>query len=118
MSAFFIRDFLEEMSYPLTFAMRWGGIFFRLVTFYFLGNYGGRSHPAGPIGGGYSLRHAGLAGQLSRVALTAISNNILYAYTGTLEAMLVTPLLYPPSCSLPCCTNLYGSVGNFALPGV
>ena len=35
--SFFVRDFLEEMSYPMNFAMRWGGILFKLLTYYFLG---------------------------------------------------------------------------------
>jgi ABC-2 type transport system permease protein len=94
-SAFFIRDFLEELSYPLNFVMRWGVILFKLVTFYFLGKLvGGAVLPQlAPYGNSYfpfvmlGLALAGFQG----VALTAISQNILYGmYSGTLEAMLVT----------------------------
>jgi len=93
--AFFIRDFLEEMSYPLTFTMRWGGILFKLVTFFFLGKLVGDAvlPQLAPYGNGYfpfvmlGLALAGFQG----VALTAISSSVLYGmYTGTLEAMLVT----------------------------
>jgi len=93
--AFFIRDFLEEMSYPLSFIMSWGGILFKLLTFFFLGKLvGGAVLPQlAPYGNSYfpfvmiGLALAGFQG----VALTAVSRNILYGmYTGTLEAMLVT----------------------------
>lgn len=95
LSAFFIRDFLEEMSYPLAFAMRWGGILFKLLTFYFLGKLVGAAvlPQLAPYGNSYfpfvmlGLALAGFQG----VALTAVSNNVLYGmYSGTLEAMLVT----------------------------
>ncbi len=94
-SAFFIRDFLEEMSYPLTFVMRWGGILFKLVTFYFLGKLLGEAvlPQLAPYGNNYfSFVMIGLAlASFQTVALTAISQNVLYGmYTGTLEAMLVT----------------------------
>jgi ABC-2 type transport system permease protein len=94
-SAFFVRDFLEEVSYPLNFAMRWGVILFKLVTFYFLGKLiaGAILPQLAPYGGSYfpfvmlGLALAGFQG----VALTAISGNIMHGmYTGTLEAMLVT----------------------------
>jgi len=95
-SAFFIRDFLEEMSYPLAFVMRWGGILVNLATIYFLGKLvsGAVLPQLVPYGGSYfpfvllGLALAGFQG----VALTAISNNVLNGMnTGTLEAMLVTP---------------------------
>jgi ABC-2 type transport system permease protein len=94
-SAFFIRDFLEEMSYPLTFVMRWGGILFKLVTFYFLGKLVGQAvlPQLAPYGNSYfPFVMIGLAlASFQTVALTAIARNILYGmYTGTLEAMLVT----------------------------
>jgi len=96
MSAFFIRDFLEEMGYPLSFAMRWGGILFKLVTFYFLGKLvaGAILPQLAPYGGNYfPFVMLGLAlASFQGVALTAISRNVLYGmYSGTLEAMLVTP---------------------------
>ncbi len=96
LSAFLRRDFLEEISYPLDFIWRVGTILFRLITFYFLARlvegaalphlatYGGHYFPFVMLG----LALAGFQG----VALTATSNNILYGmYSGTLEAMLVTP---------------------------
>ena len=95
LSAFFIRDFLEEMSYPLIFAMRWGSILFKLVTFYFLGKLvaGAVLPQLAPYGGSYfPFVMLGLAlASFQGVALTAISHNVLYGmYSGTLEAMLVT----------------------------
>ena len=95
-SAFFIRDFLEELSYPLTFFWRTGSIFFRLVAFYFLGQLIGEaaSTPLSPYGGGYfPFVMLGLAlASFQDVALTSISRNINYGmYSGTLEVMLVTP---------------------------
>jgi ABC-2 type transport system permease protein len=94
-SAFIIRDFWEEMSYPLAFVMRWGSILFKLVTFYFLGKLiGGAVLPQlAPYGNSYfPFVMIGLAlASFQGVALTAISQNIQYGmYTGTLEAMLVT----------------------------
>jgi ABC-2 type transport system permease protein len=93
--AFFLRDFLEEMSYPLAFVMRWGSILFKLVTFYFLGKLvaGALLPQLAPYGNSYfPFVMLGLAlASFQGVALTAISSNVLYGmYTGTLEAMLVT----------------------------
>jgi ABC-2 type transport system permease protein len=95
-TAFLFRDFLEEMSYPLNFVMRWGSILFKLVTFYFLGKLvGGAVLPQlAPYGNSYfPFVMLGLAlASFQGMALTAISYNVLYGmYTGTLEAMLVTP---------------------------
>ncbi len=93
--SFFVRDFQEEMSYPMNLAMRWGGILFKLLTFYFLGKLvsGAVLPQLAPYGNSYfpfvmiGLALAGFQG----VALTAIANNVLFGmYTGTLEAMLVT----------------------------
>jgi ABC-2 type transport system permease protein len=96
MSAFLIRDFLEEMGYPLTLAMRWGNILFKLVTFFFLGKLvaGAILPQLAPYGGSYfPFVMLGLAlASFQGVALTAISGKVLYGmYSGTLEAMLVTP---------------------------
>ena len=41
-TAFFIRDLLEEMSYPLSLTMRWGSILFKLLTFFFWENWWAR----------------------------------------------------------------------------
>ncbi len=96
-AAFFVRDLLWDLSYPLNFFWRGGSIFFSLVTFYFLGHLvtgTAAGHLAAYGGGGYfpfvlvGLALAGFQG----VALTSISTAIQYGmYTGTLEAMLVTP---------------------------
>jgi ABC-2 type transport system permease protein len=95
-SAFFIRDFLEEMSYPMSLALQWGNILFKLVTFYFLGKLvaGAVLSQLAPYGGSYfPFVMLGLAlASFQGVALTAITRNVLYGmYSGTLEAMLVTP---------------------------
>ena len=96
LSAFLVRDFLEEISYPISLLWRVGAILFRLLTFYFMARlvegavlpqltpYGGQYFPFVMLG----LALAGFQG----VALSAISFNILRGmYTGTLEAMLATP---------------------------
>lgn len=95
-SAFFILDFLEELSYPLSFPWRCGSIFFKLVAFYFLAQLVGASASPylSPYGGAYyPFVMLGLAlSSFQSVALTAINRKISYGmYTGTLEAMLVTP---------------------------
>ncbi|MGQ9688540.1 MAG: ABC transporter permease [Desulfobaccales bacterium] len=96
-AAFVVRDFLWDLSYPLNFFWRAGSIIFNLITFYFLGflvagatagylsHYGdGRYFP-------FVLVGLALTG-FQNVALTSISFAIQYGmYTGTLEAMLVTP---------------------------
>jgi ABC-2 type transport system permease protein len=94
-SAFFIRDFLEDMSYPMSLITRWGSILFKLVTFYFLGKLVGEAvlPQLSPYGNSYfPFVMIGLAlASFQGVALTAISSKVLYGmYTGTLEAMLVT----------------------------
>jgi ABC-2 type transport system permease protein len=96
-AAFFVRDLLWDLSYPLNFCWRGGSIFFNLVTFYFLGRLITRAtagHLAAYGGGDYfSFVLVGLAlSSFQTVALSSISYAILYGmYTGTLEAMLVTP---------------------------
>ena len=96
-AAFFVRDLLWDLSYPLNFFWRGASIFFSLVTFYFLGRLvvGGTSgHLAAYGEGGYFpfvLVGLALAG-FQNVALNSISSAVQYGmYTGTLEAMLVTP---------------------------
>lgn len=96
-TAFFVRDLLWDLSYPFNFLWRGGGIFFSLVTFYFLGRLVGGAaagHLASYGGGDYFpfvLVGLALAGFQS-VALTSITIAMQYGmYTGTLEAMLVTP---------------------------
>jgi ABC-2 type transport system permease protein len=97
LTAFFIRDIMWDMSYPLSFIWRGSSICFNLITFYFLGYLVSGStagYLSGYGGGNYfpfvlvGLALAGFQG----VALTTISAVVQYGmYTGTLEAMLVTP---------------------------
>jgi ABC-2 type transport system permease protein len=96
-TAFFVRDLLWDLSYPLHFFWRSGSIFFSLVTFYFLGRLvsGPTAGYLSAYGGGdyfpFVLVGLALAG-FQGVALTSISHAIQYGmYTGTLEAMLATP---------------------------
>ncbi len=94
--AFFIRDLLEEISYPIAFLWHCGGILFRLVTFYFLAlliDAAAQPYLASYQGGYFPFVMVGLSlASFQGAALTAISNKILYGmYSGTLEAMLVTP---------------------------
>lgn len=96
-AAFFIRDLLWDLSYPFNFFWQGGGILFHLVTFYFLGYLvsGSTAGYLSAYGGGtyfpFVLVGLALAGFQS-VALRSISQAIQYGmYTGTLEAMLVTP---------------------------
>jgi ABC-2 type transport system permease protein len=94
--AFFVRDFLEELSYPLSIFWRGGSILFHLVTFYYLGRLvaPAASPVLAPYGGNYfPFVMVGLAlASFQGVALSAIARNISYGmYSGTLEAMLVTP---------------------------
>lgn len=96
LAAFLRRDFLEEISYPMGFIWRVGTILFRLLTFFFLARLveGAALPQLTPYGGQYfPFVMLGLAlVSFQGVALTAISHNVLVGmYTGTLEAMLVTP---------------------------
>lgn len=94
--AFLWRDLTQELSYPLAFAWHWGGVLISLVTFFFLGHL---ISPAAspyltPYGGNYfAFVVVGLAlTSFQGVALSSLSSSILYGmYTGTLEAMLMTP---------------------------
>jgi ABC-2 type transport system permease protein len=95
--AFLVRDLLWDLSYPLSFFWRGSSIFFNLITFYFLGYLvsGSTTGYLSGYGGGnyFPFVLVGLAlSAFQGVALTSISSAIQYGmYTGTLEAMLVTP---------------------------
>jgi ABC-2 type transport system permease protein len=96
-AAFFVRDLLWDLSYPLSVFWRGGGVLVNLITFYFLGHLvaGAAAGPLSAYGGGsyfpFVLVGLTLAG-FQGVALTSISAVVQYGmYTGTLEAMLVTP---------------------------
>jgi ABC-2 type transport system permease protein len=96
LGAFLVRDFWEELSYPFGFVWRVGTILFKLVTFFFLARLvaGAALPQLEPYGGQYfPFVVLGLAlASFQAVALSAVSGNILVGmYTGTLEAMLVTP---------------------------
>jgi len=98
--AFVVRDFLEDLSYPLSFFWRVGSILFHLVTFYFVGRLVGAAvlPQLTPYGGQYfPFAMVGLAlASFQGVALMSVSRTVLYGmYTGTLEAMLVTPTSLP-----------------------
>jgi ABC-2 type transport system permease protein len=100
LGAFFLRDLYWELSYPLNFLWSTGGVVFNLITFYFLGRLisGAAAGGLAPYGGDYfPFVLLGLAlSSFQGVALTSISHAILYGmYTGTLEAMLVTPTSLP-----------------------
>jgi ABC-2 type transport system permease protein len=96
-AAFFMRDLLWDLSYPLSFCWRGSSILFNLVTFYFLGYLvaGSTAGYLSAYGGGnyFPFVLLGLAlAAFQGVALTSISSAVQYGmYTGTLEAMLVTP---------------------------
>jgi len=95
-AAFLVRDFYWEVSYPLNFFWRGGSIFFNLITFYFLGRLvsGATAGYLSAYGGDYfPFVLLGLAlASFQGVAMSSVSHAILYGmYTGTLEAMLVTP---------------------------
>jgi ABC-2 type transport system permease protein len=96
-TAFLVRDLLWDLSYPFSFFWQGSSIFFNLVTFYFLGYLvsGSTVGYLSSYGGGnyFPFVLVGLAlASFQGVALTSISTAIQYGmYTGTLEAMLVTP---------------------------
>jgi ABC-2 type transport system permease protein len=96
-TAFLVRDFLWDLSYPFSFFWRGSSILFNLITFYFLGYLVSGStagYLSGYGGGGYfPFVLVGLAlSAFQGVALGSISSAIQYGmYTGTLESMLVTP---------------------------
>jgi ABC-2 type transport system permease protein len=96
-TAFLVRDFLWDLSYPFSFFWRGSNILFNLITFYFLGYLVSGStagYLSGYGGGGYfPFVLVGLAlSAFQGVALGSISSAIQYGmYTGTLESMLVTP---------------------------
>jgi ABC-2 type transport system permease protein len=115
-TAFILRDLLWDLSYPFSFFWQGSSVLFSLVTFYFLGHMvpGSTTGYLAKYGGGsyfpFVLVGLALAG-FQGVALTSISSAIQYGmYTGTLEAMLITPtslstivfssVLYPFTSSL------------------
>jgi len=98
--AFIKRDFLNEVSYRLSFFMQIFGIFVSTLTFYFLARlFGSAVVPyLKPYGGDYfSFVIIGVAfSNYQEVALHGLSRSIRDAQmTGTLEALLVTQTEIP-----------------------
>jgi ABC-2 type transport system permease protein len=90
------RDFLDEWSYRLSFALRFLSIFFLVTMFYFLSRLIGQSlNPyLSPYGADYfSFVLVGLGfSQYFDVGLSTFSQSLREAQTtGTLEALLVSP---------------------------
>jgi len=98
--AFLQRDLIEAASYKLAFVMQLAGIFFSVLTFYFLSQLFGQgiSPYLAPYGGDYfSFVLIGIAfSNYLGVALRSFSSQIRTAQVmGTLEAMLVTQTEIP-----------------------
>jgi len=94
--AFLRRDLLIELSYRLSFFFQFAGIFFSVLTFYFIAKLVGESATPylEPYGGDYfSFVLIGVAFQgYFWVGLSSFSESIREGQvSGTLEAMLVTP---------------------------
>ena len=94
--AFVLRDVRIDASYKMSFVMQALGIFFTVVTFYFLARLvdGGNVAALGKFGGGYFtfvLIGIALSNYLT-VATRAYADRLREAQvTGTLEMMLMTP---------------------------
>ena len=98
--AFIKRDFLNEISYRLSFIMQIFGILVSILTFYFLARlFGSAVVPyLKPYGGDYfSFVIIGVAfSNYQEVAMYSLSRSIRDAQiTGTLEALLVTQTEIP-----------------------
>ena len=94
--AFLLRDFHTEISYRLGCLLSIGGIFFRVILFYFLAVFIGEA--AAPLLGQYNGDYfafvlIGVAfGGYFGTGLTGFANALRQAQTtGTLEAMMMTP---------------------------
>jgi ABC-2 type transport system permease protein len=98
--AFIKRDFLNEISYRLSFIMQVFGILVSVLTFYFLARLFGQAVVPylKPYGGDYfSFVIIGVAfSNYQEVAMNSLSRSIRDAQmTGTLEALLVTQTEIP-----------------------
>lgn len=98
--AFLRRDFYTEISYRVAFAATLGGIFFRLLIFYFLSQLIGESTAsllADYNGDYFSFVIIGIAfGSYFGVGLTSFARSLRQEQTtGTLEAMMMTPAPVP-----------------------
>lgn len=98
--AFLVRDFHTEVSYRLSFLVSVGGILFSAFVFYFLSEFIGEA--AAPLlaeynGDYFSFVLIGVAfGGYFGVGLNSFAGALRQAQTtGTLEAMLMTPVSLP-----------------------
>lgn len=94
--AFLRRDWLQETSYRFSFVLSLSGVFFGIITFYFLGRMigPGNLEPLAPYGGDYfAFALVGIAfHNYLQTSLSAFSHQIRDAQMmGTLEILLVTP---------------------------
>lgn len=93
--AFICRDFINKASYKLAFFMEFAGIFFSVLSFFFLSELFGQAiiPHLKPYGGDYfSFVLIGIAfSSYLQVSLSTFAGSIRGAQTtGTLEALLVT----------------------------
>ena len=95
--AFWKRDLLESLGYPMPFAIEAGAIFFRAVTFFFIAKF------LGAAAGGWLARYGGgdyFPYVLTGIALAGCQSTGLSGFAaaihkeigmGTLESILLTP---------------------------
>ncbi len=100
MYVFICRDFINDTSYRLSFFMQIFGLFFTVLTFFFLSKiFGGNISPyLKPYGGSYfAFVIIGIAiASYLQLSLSSFSKNIREAQmTGTLEALLMTQTSIP-----------------------
>ena len=98
--AFLRRDFLNEVSYKLSFCLQLLGIFPAVLMFFFLSRLVGNtiSNPLAPYGGSYfPFVLIGIAVQnYLTLALSSFSGSLRESQlSGTLEAVLATPVSLP-----------------------
>ena len=98
LGAFFVRDFLMEWSYRISFVLNFTSIIFSTLTFFFLARLIGNSPTLQQYNGDYfSFAVIGIAlGGYFSVGLSSFASSLREAQTtGTLEAMLMTPTPLP-----------------------
>jgi ABC-2 type transport system permease protein len=98
--AFFLRDLRTALSYRFSVLLGWGNIFLFLLTFFFISRTFDQA--ATPLLARYGVDYfsyvlVGIAFMsFLQVALTSFTNDIrIGQMTGTLEAILVTPISMP-----------------------
>lgn len=118
-AAFFRVDFIEEINYPLTFAMQMLTVVVPLIPFFFISELVGRS---ATVGGDYltfTVIGLGMTTMLNG-AMVGFGSSLQGAFQrGTLEVFLVEPI---PWTTLPLAMNQYqvmlGGVSGLILFGV